>query len=38
MNTSSKVVKNLLAKGFSLEEALAIADIDQETYEKNCSE
>ena len=33
-----KVVKNLLAKGFSLEEALAIADIDQETYEKNCSE
>ncbi len=33
-----KVVKNLLAKGFSLEEALSIADIDKETYEKNCSD
>lgn len=31
-----KVVKNLLAKGFTLEEALAVADIDRETYEKNC--
>ena len=29
-----KVVKNLITKGFSLEEALAIADIDKETYEK----
>lgn len=38
INTAIKVVKNLLAKGFSLEEALAIADIDQETYEKNCLE
>lgn len=33
-----KVVKNLLEKGFSLEEALAVADIDRETYEKNCFE
>lgn len=38
ISNAIKVVKNLLAKGFSLEEALAIADIDQETYEKNCSE
>ena len=38
INTAIKVVKKLLAKGFSLEEALAVADIDQETYEKNCSE
>ena len=29
-----EVVKNLIAKGFSLEEALTIADIDNETYEK----
>lgn len=33
-----KVVKNLLAKGFTLEETLAVADIDRETYEKNCHE
>ena len=38
ISNAIKVVKNLLVKGFSLEEALAIADIDQETYEKNCSE
>ena len=38
ISNAIKVVKNLLAKDFSLEEALAIADIDQETYEKNCSE
>ena len=30
-----KVVENLLAKGFSLDEALSIADIDKETYEKH---
>jgi hypothetical protein len=29
-----KVVENLLAKGFTLEEALPIANIDKETYEK----
>lgn len=31
-----KVVKNILAKEFTLEDALAVADIDRETYEKNC--
>jgi hypothetical protein len=31
---SVKVVQNLLAKNFTLEEALPIADIDKETYEK----
>ncbi|MGN0633952.1 MAG: hypothetical protein ACI4JW_08795, partial [Oscillospiraceae bacterium] len=30
-----KVVENLLAKGFSLDEALSIADIAKETYEKH---
>lgn len=29
------VVKNLLAQNFSLENALAIADIDKETYNAN---
>jgi predicted transposase YdaD len=29
-----KVVQNLLEKNFTLEEALPIADIDKETYEK----
>jgi predicted transposase YdaD len=29
-----KVVQNLLAKNFTLEEALPIANIDKETYEK----
>ena len=33
-----KVVKNLLAKGFSLEEALTIADIDKKTYEEHTTE
>ncbi|MGN0629763.1 MAG: hypothetical protein ACI4JN_00410 [Ruminococcus sp.] len=36
IDNAVKVVKNLLAKGFALEEALAVADIDRETYEKNC--
>jgi hypothetical protein len=31
---SVKVVQNLLAKNFSLEEALLIADIDKDTYEQ----
>jgi flagellar biosynthesis/type III secretory pathway protein FliH len=31
---SVKVVQNLLEKNFTLEEALPIADIDKETYEK----
>ena len=33
-----EVVKNLLAKGFSLEEALTIADIDKKTYEEHNTE
>lgn len=36
--TAIKVVKNLLAKGFSLEEALTIADIDKKTYEEHTTE
>ena len=32
------VVKRLLARGFSLDEALAVADIDKAVYEKNCSD
>ena len=35
ISNAIKVVKNLLAKGFSLEEALAIADIDQKPTRKN---
>lgn len=30
-----EVVKNLLNMGFSIDKALAVADIDRETYEKN---
>ena len=33
-----EVVKNLILKGFSLDEALKIADIDKETFENSCSE
>lgn len=38
ISNAVKVVRNLLAKGFTLEEALVIADIDKGTYEKNCSQ
>ena len=38
INKEVKVVKNLLAKGFTLEDALAVAGIDRETYENNCPE
>ena len=33
-----EVVKNLILKGFSLDEALKIAGIDKETFENSCSE
>lgn len=38
VNKAVTVVKNLLSKGFSLDEALAVADIDKATYEKHCSD
>jgi hypothetical protein len=33
---SVEVVKNLLAKNFTLDEALSVAGISKETYEENC--
>ncbi len=34
---SVEVVKNLLAKNFTLDEALSVAGISKETYEENCN-
>lgn len=33
---SVEVVKKLLAKNFTLDEALSVAGISKETYEENC--
>jgi hypothetical protein len=34
---SVEVVKKLLAKNFTLDEALSVAGISKETYEENCN-
>jgi predicted transposase/invertase (TIGR01784 family) len=36
ISKSVEVVKNLLAKNFTLDEALSVAGISKETYEENC--